>query len=530
MLALIALGLAARLDDDLSLSQDTLVALQAPQGSPHQTDWPQKIAQVQQDFLDCAGLPNAAVIQRYHRIPMLHIQTDQADLQRLSACPGLRSMGPNLPMQAQLAQSLPMVGAPIWHAAGWDGSGTAIAVLDSGINWHLDELGGCLGGDCKVVGEDIADGDADPADCGDHGTNVSAIVAGSEGMAPGARIVALKVFPDQNCPSTDYAIVAAAMDRALELQNTYHIVALNLSVGGNVLYSGPCDDLVTGYTAAIDTLTAAGILVVVASGNDASQANTNYPACLDHVMSVGAVYDDAMDPIYWQNCTDENIYPDKVACFSNGGPLVDMVAPGAMILAGGVEMGGTSQAAPHVAGAVALLAQAWPWEDGPALGRLLQQAGTPIIDDRGPAHWVYPRLELSALLPNAADLQITLDGPSTLEQGAESMFLATLRNRGGAAASLEMNWSAEGLSLTEPTTLTVQSLPDQPQSFGIHLRAKDCGAAQLHLATEELEVTKEIQVRCANTPESAEGGCAGGFWGLLGLGALSRRSIYRKRA
>ena len=54
-------------------------------------------------------------------------------------------------------------------------------------------------------------------------------------------------------------------------------------------------------------------------------------------------------------CSDPTTAADKVACFSNGGSLVTLLAPGAMITAGGYTMGGTSQATPHVAGAIALL-------------------------------------------------------------------------------------------------------------------------------------------------------------------------------
>ena len=81
------------------------------------------------------------------------------------------------------------------NAVGFTGAGQTVAVLDTGVDYTVAELGGGPFPNAKVIGGmDTADEDNDPMDCDDHGTSVSGVVAGPRGVAPGAKIVALKVF------------------------------------------------------------------------------------------------------------------------------------------------------------------------------------------------------------------------------------------------------------------------------------------------------------------------------------------------
>jgi subtilisin family serine protease len=99
----------------------------------------------------------------------------------------------------------------------------------------------------------------------------------------------------------------------------------------------------------------AGIIPVVAAGNNAFLNGIAGPACTPSALSVGAVYAANYGSVGWSACTDNATAADKVVCFSNSASFLGMLAPGAIITAGGQTMGGTSQASPFVAATVGLL-------------------------------------------------------------------------------------------------------------------------------------------------------------------------------
>ncbi len=103
-----------------------------------------------------------------------------------------------VPVEApELVESVPAIGAPAIWARGYRGEGRLVAILDDGVDYTHPDLGGCLGEGCKVVGGyDFVDLDLDPQEApGDyHGTHVAATAAGHKGVAPGARILAVRVL------------------------------------------------------------------------------------------------------------------------------------------------------------------------------------------------------------------------------------------------------------------------------------------------------------------------------------------------
>jgi hypothetical protein len=107
-------------------------------------------------------------------------------------------------------------------------------------------------------------------------------------------------------------------------------------------------------------------------------------------------------------CSDDDTSADRLRCSSNGGSLIDVAAPGACITAGGFDKAGTSMAAPHVAGAAALLQQAAGGAATPEqLRAWLSTSPDVVTEDRGDTAWTYPRLNLPAALAEAAgELQV----------------------------------------------------------------------------------------------------------------------------
>jgi Ca2+-binding RTX toxin-like protein len=134
-----------------------------------------------------------------------------------------------------------------------------------------------------------------------------------------------------------------------------------------------------------------------------------YPACTPGAVSVGAVYDSPQGTQQWQGCTDQTTAADQIVCFSQSGQALTMLAPGAWIQAAGVTQAGTSQAAPHVAGAAAVLAAAAPQ---PTLGLITDAltTGRPIVDQRNGV--IRPRLdlELAASLFRCDGAAVTIRG------------------------------------------------------------------------------------------------------------------------
>jgi hypothetical protein len=203
------------------------------------------------------------------------------------------------------------------------GAGATIYIGDSGIYPHSD-FGTRLSNSGFSA---IADGNG-TVDCNGHGTHVASTAAGTTyGVAKNATLVPVRIL---NCSgSGQYSQVIAGLDWILSPQNpnSKSNAVLNLSIGG----SGSAI-----LNSAIQRLTNAGITVVAAAGNEATDACTRSPAGAPSAITVGA--------------TSLNETP---ASFSNHGSCVDINAPGVSITAAWIgsatatnTISGTSMAAP----------------------------------------------------------------------------------------------------------------------------------------------------------------------------------------
>ncbi|HYD40316.1 MAG TPA: S8 family serine peptidase [Anaeromyxobacter sp.] len=415
-------------------------------------------------------------LRRYTEIAALHVELrTPGALDRLLASPEVVRVVEDVPNEMFLAQSLPLVHQPAAISSGARGQGTAVAVLDTGVDYGRAAFGSCAAPGapgCRVVfARDFAPDDG-ALDIHGHGTNVAAIVAG---VAPGADLIALDVFNGKYAYTSD---VLAAIDWAIRNRATYNIVAINLSLGSGGSGS-PCQ--YDPFTTAIRTARAAGILSAAASGNDGHTDRISSPACTPDAISVGAVYDGAIGGLSFTACTDATTAANKVACFSNSAPYLTLLAPGGLISAGGATYVGTSQAAPHVAGAIAVMKSATPAATPDQLVARLRSG--PLVGD--PRNGVRtPRLDLSdvhctADLSAAADL---LDGagaatgvevrasagcPWTIASGADWLELTpasgegttavtvTARPNAGAPRTATLSAGGAAVTITQGTDRTV---------------------------------------------------------------------------
>jgi subtilisin family serine protease len=189
-----------------------------------------------------------------------------------------------------------------------------------------------------------------------HGTYTAGVAAaidndeGIVGVAPGARIWAVKVL---NADGKGFlSDVICGLDWVVGHKQTIDVVNLSLSAEGR---DSSCQG--TPLHRAVCATVNAGIPVVVAAGNQATDASTRVPAAFDQVITVSAMADADGKPggLVPFTCTGNR--DDTFASFSNFGPDVDIAAPGDCILSylGDTleEASGTSVATPHVTGAVA---------------------------------------------------------------------------------------------------------------------------------------------------------------------------------
>jgi subtilisin family serine protease len=188
-----------------------------------------------------------------------------------------------------------------------------------------------------------------------HGTHTAGIAAaldnddGVVGVAPGARVWSVKVL-DANGSGT-YSDVICGLDWVAANAGTIDVVNLSLSGEGG-------EDSNPPFHTAVSNVVNAGVVVVVAAGNQGTDAASRVPASFDEVLTVSGLSDSNGQPGGGGERTCFGLNDDAFLIFSNFGHDVDIMAPGDCILSlqpqgGPIRESGTSEASPHVAGAVA---------------------------------------------------------------------------------------------------------------------------------------------------------------------------------
>ncbi|WP_078492663.1 MULTISPECIES: S8 family serine peptidase [unclassified Streptomyces] len=354
--------------------------------------------------------------------------------------------------EALLKDSVPQVRAPEAWAAGFDGKGVKVAVLDTGIDAdHPDVKDRVLASRSFVPGEEVDDKNG-------HGTHVASTIAGSgaasqganKGVAPGAGLLVGKVLGDEGS-GADSGII-----EAMEWAKAEGADVVSMSLGSPVP-----DDGSDPMSLAVDALSVdGGPLFVIAAGNAYGAGTIGSPGSAEAALTVAAV--------------DKS---DDRADFSSMGPLVgtyglkpDLSAPGVDIDAAasqsvpGVQgmyqsMSGTSMATPHVAGAAAILKQRHPDWSGERVKDALMSTSA-RLPGRTPYEQGTGRLDVKAAIDTTIEATGSVEvasyaWPHSADDPVAERTL-TYRNTGDEDVTLHLatDTDADAYTLSTPT-LTV---------------------------------------------------------------------------
>ena len=267
----------------------------------------------------------AKVLHQFSRLLNgVSLNASRSDIERMAALPEVKHIYEDKKVSAFPAPSSMQIRTSSVQSDATltaTGKGVKVGVIDTGVDYLHEALGGGFGPGFKVAGGyDFVNNKPDPLDDNGHGTHVAGIIAGNSAsltsMAPDAQLFAYKVLDASGNGST--STVIAGIEQAM--MDSVDII--NLSLGTS---DGDPDDILSRT---VDQAVEAGIVVVVAAGNDGGYGTISSPGASREALTVGAI--DSLQ---------------SIASFSSKGPSnriygikPDVVAPGVDIVS--AKMGG----------------------------------------------------------------------------------------------------------------------------------------------------------------------------------------------
>lgn len=404
-------------------------------------------------------------------------------------------------LYANLAQGIPLMNASTPRSS-YNGSGLSVAICDTGIDYTHPRLGGGGFPNTKVIGGyDTGDDDTDPMDLFGHGTPCAGIAAGDlgtvgdyiGGVAYNAKLYAIKISHGSGGEAYDSNMIEGwewcITHQYDDPSNPIMVISTSF---GDGRYFNTCDSASIAMTTAAANAVSAGMTLFGSSGNDGYCDSIGWPACISHVISVGAVYDAAFttSSIGWcvaQGSCAQKIptvgcdtgyvsydtpEPDRVIVYSNTSSFLSLLAPSNWAttteLGGGYwdtpyGFGGTSAACPYAAGAAACLQTAARVITGSYLTP--SQVKSTLIDNGdlvtdGKVAITKPRVNLGDAIDSIAG-NLTLYVEPAASCGGKTPCYTTIQEAVNAAASgaiikIAEGAYAEGVHLSSAKALTLQ--------------------------------------------------------------------------